>query len=73
LSILIINGEIIQTSGKNIHILNDKILVDNETVSDGLSGPVDFKFEGSLESFKCDCPLMSHSNIAGRFEAGHSK
>lgn len=73
MSILTVNGRRIQTSGKNIHILDDKILVDNQIVAKKLSGPVEFMFEGSLDSFKCDCPLMSHSNIIGRFEAGSSK
>lgn len=73
MSIMTINGERIETFGKNISILDDRIMVDREIVADGLSGFVEIRFEGALESFKCYCPATIHSNIIGRFSAGSSK
>jgi len=73
MGVINVNGKRIQTLGKNISISDDKILIDDVVVSDGLSGLVEIRFEGALESFKCDCPATIHSNIIGRFNAGNSK
>ena len=73
MSIMTVNGKRIETSGKNISILNDKIIIDGEILLDGLSGAVDIRFEGSLESFNCDCSATTHSNIMGRFNIGTPK
>ncbi len=73
MSIITINGVGIQTFGKNISIENDKIIIDGEILTDGLSGVVDIRFEGDLESFKCDCYASIYSNIIGRFNIGALK
>ncbi len=73
MSHITVNGKRIETFGKNISIENDKIIIDGKTILNGLSGEVDIRFEGTLESFKCDCLTTNHSNIMGRFHIGTPK
>jgi hypothetical protein len=45
-SVITINGNTHQVSGKNIKVVNDKVFVDGKLIEGGLSGVVSIKWDG---------------------------
>lgn len=69
---IIINGQKIQTNGKNISVINDTIYVDGVTIQSNLSGIVEVKFEGDLASLKCNGSASINGNVKGDVDVGGS-
>ena len=77
-----INDETFEVSGRNIVVVNGKIIVDEKTVKNGLSGIVEIKFEGDLANLDCtnatingnvhgdvDSTKLTCGDIAGNVDA----
>ena len=63
-----INGITIETSGRNISVVNDKVFVDGSEVSVG-----NFKtviVEGNVNELRCDGNAEIKGNVTGKVEAG---
>lgn len=49
-----INGRSFSVSGRNISVVNGKIIVDGKTIQKGLTGDVHIKWEGDLAELNCN-------------------
>lgn len=50
---IIINGEEFFTTGKNIRVNNNKVIVNGNIIKEGLQGDVHVIFEGELANLDC--------------------
>jgi hypothetical protein len=66
---IIINGK--SYGGRNITIINGKVLIDGVPGEEGLSGVVEIKVEGDLATLECDAPVTVNGNV-GHLSAGGS-
>ncbi|ALS22117.1 hypothetical protein [Paenibacillus naphthalenovorans] len=69
---IIINGQRFNTSGNNISVTNNQVIVDGKVVQGNLSGIVEVKFEGDLASLKCNGSATVNGNVFGSVNAGGS-
>lgn len=66
---IVINGK--SYTGRNVAIINGKVLIDGKPQDEGLSGVVEIKVEGDLATLECDAPVTVNGNV-GSLSAGGS-
>lgn len=69
---IIINGRQISVTGRNISVINDKVIVDGVIVEEGLSGHVEISFVGDLATLKTNGSATIEGNVMGNVDAGGS-
>jgi hypothetical protein len=67
---IVINGKTYQ-AGRNINIVNGRILIDGKLAEENVSGVVEIKVEGDLATLECDAPVTVNGNV-GSLSAGGS-
>jgi hypothetical protein len=64
-----INGK--SYAGRNVAIINGRVLIDGKPQDEGLSGVVEIKVDGDLATLECDAPVTVRGNV-GKLSAGGS-
>ena len=68
MSRITINGKSFTTSGNNITIVNDKVIVNGKVIESGLSGIVKIQFEGDLANLDANVVEIT-GNVIGKVDS----
>lgn len=69
---VIVNGKVIETSGRNITIQNGTIIIDGDVVQDGLTGNINVSIHGDVEKINCGGSVSVEGNVLGDVDCGGS-
>lgn len=69
---VIINGQVFETSGKNITINNGTIIIDGTVIQEGLTGSINVAIYGDVEKINCGGSVSVEGNVLGDIDCGGS-
>lgn len=72
MNIITINGQVYEAKGKNISVVNDKVLVNDQVIAEGLTGIIEIKFMGELGNLTAHNATV-HGNVFGNLSAHNVK
>lgn len=71
-STIIVNGKVFETSGKNITITNNRVVVDGQVLSDEIKNNIEITINGNVENLTSEGSVKVNGNVSGLIQSGGS-